>query len=108
YKAPFRPQNYIEHNTSAHSAKWGEYTGLRDAEKAVFFADLTSRSNQLVAYFDTESAVLRFSFPELIVTELIGKVFFNAEDEDDDMTVARALRAFGSVVDGVYTEGSTR
>ncbi|KAE8966950.1 hypothetical protein PF005_g28659, partial [Phytophthora fragariae] len=102
YKAPFRPQNYIEHNTTAHSAKWTEYTDLGDSEKAVFFADLTSRSNQLVAHFETESAVLRFSFPELIVTELIGKIFFNAEDEDDDMTVARALRVFGSVVDGVF------
>ncbi|EGZ23903.1 hypothetical protein PHYSODRAFT_479097 [Phytophthora sojae] len=102
YKPPYRPQSYIEHNQTAHPEKWSEYEGLSDADKVDFFKDRTPpKKNQLSAHFDKESACVRFSFPAEIVEVLLGNLFFNAEDEE--ATVATALRAFGPNLDEKYS-----
>ncbi|ETO64340.1 hypothetical protein F444_18112 [Phytophthora nicotianae P1976] len=94
YKPPYRPQYYTDHNTTAHGIKWAQYQALSSDEKSAFFSGQISHNNQLSSHYEVESSTLSFDIPEHIVTDLIGKIFFNDEDEGASEPVA--LRAFGN------------
>ncbi|ETN17945.1 hypothetical protein PPTG_05603 [Phytophthora nicotianae INRA-310] len=100
YKPPYRPQDYTDHNTTAHGIKWAQYQALSRDEKSAFFSGQISHNNQLSSHYEVESSTLSFDIPEHIVTDLIGKIYFNDEDEGASEPVA--LRAFGDADAGVY------
>lgn len=94
FKAPFRPQNYRAHLTKQHPEKWALYQTLSDSEKRNFF-DVPIKAVELIHfYLDSQSDELHFSIGKNIVEVIIGRILWNPEDVDSNVTRSNALAVF--------------
>ena len=101
FTAPFRPELYRSHVTGQHPEKWAQYSSFTDADKKDFFEKKVPFNNTLAAHFSGEG-VLKFKVKKNIVTDLIGGLFFNEDDEDE--AKSKALEMFEDVDESENTE----
>lgn len=91
FKLPYRPELYMQHLQSQHSAKWNEYRAASlDAKKSFF--DATAFVNTLHAHFVGSGGQLYFDINVTIVDTMIRTLLFDAEAEE--ISIDRALSLF--------------
>jgi hypothetical protein len=106
FQFPFRPENYGNHLKSQHSDDWAKYQALSSQAKLSFFNQ--REVSGIHAFLDKENYSLEFTiFQPAIVDSLIGDLFFNpSQDEEDDdstpVTKANAMKLFKLQEDGSY------
>ncbi|OWY91953.1 hypothetical protein PHMEG_00039232 [Phytophthora megakarya] len=76
YKSPYRFNITSITMKNCHLVKWSEYQGLSRQKQ------VQKKVKARYMFVRTRIRDLQFSFPSIIVDDLIGKVFFNSGDED--------------------------
>lgn len=94
FKSPFRPQNYRAHLSKQHPEKWALYQTLSDSEKRTFFDVPTKAAELIPFYLESQSDELHFSIEKSIVEVIIGRILWNPEDVDSNVTRSNALAVF--------------
>ena len=101
FKRPFHVDMYRRHLVSQHPGCWEEYSELSGSEKAGFFGDNAPvvHRNTIKSHFGGSQAPVQLFVDKGIVDVIIGKMLFQEDDSNEEITKERALSIFGDVLD---------
>lgn len=102
FTKPFRVDMYKKHMENQHPSRWTDFKSRSKEEKKVYFDEEnpTPHANTIRSHFaQNQAPLIRFVDRE-IVDVIVGEMLFQPEDNNNDITLERALSIFEQV-DGV-------
>ena len=106
FKKPFRTDSYKRHLDDQHPENWKQYQSTSDALKKIYFQDrdpAVSFQNRITAHLPGIQAPIHHTVRKGIVDIIIGEMYFEPNEEDDnnleDTSKEKALSIFKEVED---------
>jgi hypothetical protein len=99
FEAPWRSDKFKLHLNKMHSAKWAEYQTLSSNAKKLFFEHDLQVNRSKSPFLDEESKELYFEIDKAIVDEIMTKILFENEDDEDEEVIhaSKMSRLFHAV-----------
>ena len=106
FKKPFITDSYKQHLEDQHPEHWKQYQSTSDALKKTYFQDrapAVSFQNRITAHLPGIQAPIHHTVRKGIVDIIIGEMYFEPNEEDDnnleDTSKEKALSIFKEVQD---------